>query len=790
MKKRILSIVLTLVLLVSTLPISAIAAVLPAGMSAAPAAATEYSIIVDKGTASVNDVTVTTAPAGATVALYPEHNTDEQLFNHWEVVRGNVTLDDPTYFDATFTMPARDVHVKAVFDIAISMVHISDLAMPVVGEHPDYEVTLPKDAPYHLASAQELKDQNFVHLDRNRNGVWWKAEGAPDPMSPDAVFTEGAYSAQVVLIPEDGCAFTIPIGATINGKSELVDSTFGERGWNSVSSVLLTAFSLTPEAYALAVENGTASVNGSPVTETPSGSAVTLTAAPAPEGQIFDHWEVVSGNVTLANANAETTTFTMPAGPVRVRAVYTRLVQEITSVAITGLTLPVQGEHPNFEVTLPQDAPYRLATEQELSDNGVSTSPGNYHGMWWKISSAETAMSPDMTFAPDLTYYAHIVLMPREGYRFSETVEVTINGDTTLVGAALNFDSALSILTPYMDAASAPVTEYGIAVENGTASVDGSNVTTAPAGATVKLTAGPAPEGQIFARWEVVSGNIPLADANSPVTTFTMPDHAVQVKVVFQARPSLKQDIPLEFVKDGLFGQRVIQRTVPVNGRAEAPTVGTILLPDQCWLSEDESTVLFSAESIRYEQAAALQSTSADADGVVRFHSVPMEDLPLNHEITVIFMEQSMEVARTSITARMRTQSVTCAQALSALPDGYVFLTTQAQHVEDDTVSFLVAPIAEQTSEYLTLTVKLGFFSPWRLDGGKKSITYSLSEGTSILLPTAQKRNGTESDVLWSKGEVELLSGDVLSYEDLAQILSTLPRASDKLVLQGKIVRT
>ena len=37
---------------------------------------------------------------------------------------------------------------------------------------------------------------------------------------------------------------------------------------------------------------------------------------------MFDKWEVVSGSITLADANSATTTFTMPAGEVSVKATY------------------------------------------------------------------------------------------------------------------------------------------------------------------------------------------------------------------------------------------------------------------------------------------------------------------------------------------------------------------------------------------------------------------------------------------------------------------------------------
>ncbi|WP_206460498.1 S-layer homology domain-containing protein [Anaerovorax sp. IOR16] len=52
------------------------------------------------------------------------------------------------------------------------------------------------------------------------------------------------------------------------------------------------------------------------------GVIVTITAGTAPDGKQFKAWQVVSGGVTLANAQALSTTFKMPANAVEVTAIY------------------------------------------------------------------------------------------------------------------------------------------------------------------------------------------------------------------------------------------------------------------------------------------------------------------------------------------------------------------------------------------------------------------------------------------------------------------------------------
>ncbi len=80
-----------------------------------------------------------------------------------------------------------------------------------------------------------------------------------------------------------------------------------------------------------------------------------------------------------------------------------------------------------------------------------------------------------------------------------------------------------------------PVTEHAITVTNGKATVGaGTEISKAAEGTTVTLTANAASDGQMFDKWEVVSGSITLADETSETTTFVMPAGAVSVKATYR----------------------------------------------------------------------------------------------------------------------------------------------------------------------------------------------------------------------------------------------------------------
>ena len=235
--------------------------------------------------------------------------------------------------------------------------------------------------------------------------------------------------------------------------------------------------------YNVTVTGGTASVGaGTPITKATMGTTVTLTAGAAPSGKVFDEWEVVSGGITLADVNSATTTFTMPASAVSVKATY-----KTTPVTTYNLTTQVNGGHGTISA----------------SKTGLTA------------GSTET-----ITFNPEVGY---------------EIDTVTVNGTATSVsGNTLNvtMNENKTVVVTYK------AIEYNITVTDGKATIGaGSEISKAAEGTVVTLTANAAPSGKVFDKWEVVSGGITLADANSATTTFTMPASAVSVKATYKNIP-------------------------------------------------------------------------------------------------------------------------------------------------------------------------------------------------------------------------------------------------------------
>ena len=72
-------------------------------------------------------------------------------------------------------------------------------------------------------------------------------------------------------------------------------------------------------------------------------------------------------------------------------------------------------------------------------------------------------------------------------------------------------------------------TKYSVTVTDGTA-----DKPSASAGEVVRITANAAPAGKTFKEWQVTGDTVSLFDANSSITSFTMPEENVSIKAVYE----------------------------------------------------------------------------------------------------------------------------------------------------------------------------------------------------------------------------------------------------------------
>ena len=394
--------------------------------------AIEYNITVADGKATVGAGSgITKATVGTAVTLTANPAPDGKVFDKWEVVSGSITLADANSASTTFTMPAEAVSVKATYK-----------NKPVT----TYNLTTQVNGGHGTISA-------------SKTGL---TAGSTETITftPDA-----GYEIDTV---------------TVNGTATSVSGNTLNVTMDGNKNVVVTYKAIE---YNITVTDGKATVGaGSGITKATVGTAVTLTADEAPDGKVFDKWVVVSGGITLADANSATTTFTMPASAVSVKATYKN-----APVTTYNLTTQVNGGHGT-------------------------------------ISASKTGLAAGSTET--------VIFTPDAGY---EIDTVTVNGVATGVLSNVldvTMDADKTVVVTYK------AIEYNITVTDGKATIGaGSGISKAAQGTTVTLTANAAPDGKVFDKWVVESGSITLADVNSATTTFTMPASAVSVKATYKNKP-------------------------------------------------------------------------------------------------------------------------------------------------------------------------------------------------------------------------------------------------------------
>ncbi len=222
----------------------------------------QHSVTVVNGTASA-----AAAAKGTTIIITASAAPEGKAFDKWEVVKGGITLADASAATTTFVMGDADVEVKAMY----------------------------KDLP---------ASQHSITVTGGTASVSAAAKGATVTITANAA-PEGKVFDKWEVVKG---------GITL--ASATAASTTFVMGDADVE-VKATYKDLPASQHSITVTGGTAGVSAAA-----KGATVTITANAAPAGKVFDKWEVVKGGITLANATAAATTFTMGDADVEVKATY------------------------------------------------------------------------------------------------------------------------------------------------------------------------------------------------------------------------------------------------------------------------------------------------------------------------------------------------------------------------------------------------------------------------------------------------------------------------------------
>lgn len=253
------------------------------------------------------------------------------VFKEWQVLSGKATIDKDNriFVDAeNANNPITDIQIKAVFEKQKFTVTFKDGTSTLSTTTLTYgeKITKPNDPVKNGYRFNGwYSDPEFDHpfvFDSEIEGdttiyANFIQEFTVSVTSGTADMTK-AIAGETVTVTAD----TAPSGYVFD-KWEAVPATVTFADPNSVTTTFnmpegnVSIKATYVRVYSITMKLGTADKENAL-----AGETVTITAADAPSGFIFDKWEAVTGTVIFADQYSATTTFTMPEGNVSIVARY------------------------------------------------------------------------------------------------------------------------------------------------------------------------------------------------------------------------------------------------------------------------------------------------------------------------------------------------------------------------------------------------------------------------------------------------------------------------------------
>ena len=514
------------------------------------------------------DVPDNKAYAGQTVTVTPDDRTAEGYqFVRWEVVSGIADAElirSTTDNTATFTMPDKDVELKARYNKLYTITAekgIASLPQAIQGT----EVTI---------TANTIPGRKFDHWEVKNDNVTLK-----DPKSPvttfkmleDNVTVEAKYKA-IQPITVNGGTYTVngtAAAEAVKGDKIVATADSAPAGqkfshWEVTGVDGLTKEQLENVPLEFTMPKGEVTLKAVFKTlhkidvkfstadkdTAIEGETVKITAESRP-GYVFDRWEVNNGDVAVAKKNEEETTFVMPDKPVTAVAKYKKLLgitvnsgkayveDAVTDAALKGKLVVIKADEiegkrfdhwkiVSGDVILDNQRASETKFTMPETDVEITAEYNDLHAITVNNGTAnvEEAVIGDTV---------KITAESREGYVFDRW-EVSY-GDVAV--ANKNAEETTFVMPDSMVVLTARYKALqSITLENGKAYAGGEEITTAKKGTEVTIKADDL-GGKVFDRWEIVSGNVTLKNANKAETTFTMPAESISLKAVYNTIHSI-----------------------------------------------------------------------------------------------------------------------------------------------------------------------------------------------------------------------------------------------------------
>ena len=523
-----------------------------------------------------------TAIEGETVTITAESRPG-YVFDHWEVNNGDVAVDKKNAEKTTFVMPDKPVTAVAKYKKLLGITVNSGKAYV---EDAVTDAAL-KGKPV-VIKADKIKGKLFDH---------WKIVSGDvildDRREPETKFTMPETAVEITALYNDLHAITVNngtanveeavIGDTVKIKAESREGYVFDRWEVSYGDVAVanknaeeTTFTMPDSMVVLTarykalqsitLENGKAYAGGEEITTAKKGTEVTIKADDL-GGKVFDHWKIVSGNVTLEDANKAETTFTMPAESISLEAVYNTIHSINTNEFCTA---DPASAIVGTEITVTADSREGYEFDGWAVSDGVELTEDG-------LTAKFTMPDNDVTIEAKYKQY-HSIEVPKgvatdaEGNHISSAVEGTEiwieidreqrNPDEFEFKRWLSTPDDLEIANRKAERTHFTMPDEDVTVEatflhlreitvhDGTTYVEGEEGGIAKEGQTVTVKADEIP-GLKFDHWTVDSENVTLTtvDEATGEATFEMVNEPVELTAHYKAMVTVFSD-PAKFSED------------------------------------------------------------------------------------------------------------------------------------------------------------------------------------------------------------------------------------------------
>ena len=399
--------------------------------------------------------------------------------------------------------------------------------------------TLPSFNPRTTTDSITIDRTNSDWAYKMQNGLWSRF-GSETPTAVNDGKTNYGYDFRIVT--NDGYQLASDLKVIYNGEDVTSTVDIMKASWGAYVTVDLGKAIGIPVVYTITF-NSNDGTSVAPQNVNAGEKLTEPTPAPTREGFTFDGWyedstfstkfnfdTPITDNMTLyANWTENKYTLTFDAnGGSGTMTPKADLTGEYTLPA-NGFTAPTGKQFKGWSLTTDG----AIVTKVDMTENKtVYAIWENIPVVTYTVSFAANGGTGTMA---DVTGISGEYTLPANGFTAPSGKQFkawSVGGVEKAAGDKITI-TANTTVTAVWEAI-----EYNVTVTGGTASVGaGTPITKATMGTTVTLTANAAPSGKVFDKWEVVSGGITLADANSATTTFVMPASAVSVKATYKNAP-------------------------------------------------------------------------------------------------------------------------------------------------------------------------------------------------------------------------------------------------------------